>query len=109
MKLTRWIAAVGIAAGTACLTPLSASADISEPDEEICTNDYQPAECGPGAGDFEYSPPQYDAIGFDRDLDDAQEEAEDLAASHCSGYDVVRIRPRLQNNGVWKYTLTYTC
>jgi hypothetical protein len=109
MKLTRWIAAAAIVAGSAALTPLSASADISERDEEICSNDHQPAECGPGAGDLEYSPPQYDAIGLDRDLDRAQDEAEDLAAGHCSGYDVVRVRPRLQSNGVWKYTLTYTC
>jgi hypothetical protein len=60
---------------------------------------------------WEYQPPQYDAIGLDRDLDDAQDEAEADAAAHCPGgnYDVVRVRATYLSNGQWRYTLTYVC
>jgi hypothetical protein len=51
------------------------------------------------------------AIGQDRDMDDAAEEAEDQAANSCPGhaYEVVRIRVVQLANDDWKYTLTYRC
>ena len=111
MKLKTWLAMATIALGAATVTPLTASADVSEPDDPICSGDALPAECGPGDGGIDYSPPQYDAIGRDTNLTRARDEAEDLAAAHCPGgdFDVVRVRAPLQDNGVWRYTLTYTC
>jgi hypothetical protein len=101
-RWSRTLAGAGLAA-VAALTvvsaPTAAYADI-----QPC--DPFDIDCNP----LEYTPPQYIAIGIDADLDRAREEAEDEAAAHCPGhsYDVVRVRaPR--SEGVWRYTLTYTC
>jgi hypothetical protein len=64
-------------------------------------------DCPPGT----VHAPDRVAMGVDRDLDDAQAEAEEQAANSCpgGGFDVVRVRAQLLANGTWKYTLTYRC
>jgi hypothetical protein len=102
-RLTRSLAAVGLtlaAALTSVAVTTSAHAEI------------QPCDpFDPGCNPLEYEPPRYDAIGKDRDLDDAQAEAEAEAAAHCPGgnYDIIRIRVSTLPNGNWQYTLTYAC
>jgi hypothetical protein len=84
----------------------AAQAVPSNPDVEPCV-----AEPGfPGICRDENwpAPPQYQATGRDRDLDASAEEAIDLAASHCPGYDTVRLRSSHAGN-IYTTTLTYTC
>ncbi|WP_203933448.1 hypothetical protein [Virgisporangium ochraceum] len=101
-RWSRTLAGAGLAA-VAALTvvsaPTAAYADI-----QPC--DPFDIDCNP----LEYTPPRYDAIGSDRDLDRARREAEAEAAAHCPGhsYDVVRVRVTY-DDGVWRYTLTYHC
>lgn len=54
------------------------------------------------------APPQYQATGRDRDIDESMVEAQDLAVSHCPGYQTVRIRSSHSGN-IFTTTLTYTC
>ena len=108
MNIKRWMATATIAVGASAMAPLTANAWPSEPDEPICSGDFQPAECGPDWDDYNPPPPQYDSFGTDRDLDRAQDEAED--GVHCAGYDVVRVRlTRNATTLVWTYRLTYSC
>jgi hypothetical protein len=102
-RFRRTIAAVSLAAAAALgsvAMPTAARADI------------QP--CDPfdiGCNPLEYTPPQYNAIGTDRDVDDAYDEAAAEAAAHCPGgaYDVIKVRAKLLANGNWQFTLTYSC
>jgi hypothetical protein len=109
--LTRRLAGLlAVAAAAAAMTVLSAPtaalAEISNPDVQPC--DPEPGFPGICRDENWPSPRQYQAIGRDRDEDDAYDEAVDLARDHCPGYDTVRIRPSRDGN-IYVLTLTYTC
>jgi hypothetical protein len=99
----RIVAALGMAVAAALASvavPTAASADM-----QPC--DIIDPDCDP----IEYNPPRYDAIGVDRDEDDAYDEAAAEAAAHCPGgsYDVYRVRGKILSNGNWQITITYSC
>jgi hypothetical protein len=103
-RIHRLLVAAGIVVAGALASvamPSAAQADI------------QPCDpFDPGCNPHEWVPPQYIAIGQDRDEEDAQEEAQAQAAAHCPGfsYDVIRMRATyLPDVNQWKYTLTYSC
>lgn len=96
--------ALGLAGAFAATLAVTGLSGVARAELVPC----DPIDCPTGPV---YAPEQV-AVGVDRDLDVAADEAEAQAGATCAydhTYDVVRVRALQRPGGRWEYTLTYRC